>query len=281
MRLDKWLWCARFYKTRSLATEEIGKGRVTVNGQQAKPARDLRCGDTVALRQGVIARTVIVRGLSGARGPAPVAQLLYEETPDSIAAREKAAEQRRLWANALQRIGERGYRRVILFGAGQHTERFLQWRRTQDTLPVAAVFDQNPAKAAPNRPLCLFIMDINRFKSINDAYGHLEGDNALRCLAGVLKDFGGQYGAFAARYGGDEFCLVTEDLSGTPARLAAELQRRLQEAQTGAAAQQKPYTLTVSVGYAVCDGAETEPGQALARADAMLYVNKRAWHRAN
>ena len=77
MRLDKWLWCARFYKTRSLATEEIGKGRVTVNGQQAKPARDLRCGDTVALRQGVIARTVIVRGLSGARGPAPVAQLLY------------------------------------------------------------------------------------------------------------------------------------------------------------------------------------------------------------
>lgn len=62
MRLDKWLWCARFYKTRSLATEEIGKGRVTVNGQLAKPARDLRCGDTVALRQGPVARTVRVRG---------------------------------------------------------------------------------------------------------------------------------------------------------------------------------------------------------------------------
>ena len=96
MRLDKWLWCARFYKTRSLATEEIAKGRVTVNGQAAKPARDLRCGDTVALRQGPVARTVVVRALSGARGPAPVAQLLYEETPDSIAARERAAEQRRL-----------------------------------------------------------------------------------------------------------------------------------------------------------------------------------------
>lgn len=96
MRLDKWLWCARFYKTRSLATEEIAKGRVTVNGQAAKPARDLRCGDTVALRQGPVARTVLVRALSGARGPAPVAQLLYEETPDSIAARERAAEQRRL-----------------------------------------------------------------------------------------------------------------------------------------------------------------------------------------
>ena len=96
MRLDKWLWCARFYKTRSLATEEIAKGRVTVNGQADKPARDLRCGDTVALRQGPVARTVLVRALSGARGPAPVAQLLYEETPESIAARERAAEQRRL-----------------------------------------------------------------------------------------------------------------------------------------------------------------------------------------
>lgn len=96
MRLDKWLWCARFYKTRSLATEEIAKGRVTVNGQATKPARDLRCGDTVALRQGPVARTVLVRALSGARGPAPVAQLLYEETPESIADRERAAEQRRL-----------------------------------------------------------------------------------------------------------------------------------------------------------------------------------------
>lgn len=96
MRLDKWLWCARFYKTRSLAADEIAKGRVTVNEQPTKPARELRCGDTVALRQGVVPRTVRVKGLSGARGPAPVAQQLYEETPESIAAREKAAELRRL-----------------------------------------------------------------------------------------------------------------------------------------------------------------------------------------
>ena len=96
MRLDKWLWCARFYKTRSLATEEISKGRVTVNGQAAKPARDLRCGDTVLMRQGPVTRTVMVKGLSGARGPAPVAQQLYEETAESIAAREKSAEPRRL-----------------------------------------------------------------------------------------------------------------------------------------------------------------------------------------
>jgi ribosome-associated heat shock protein Hsp15 len=95
LRIDKWLWAARFYKTRSLATEEINKGRVVVNGQEAKPSREVKAGDTVALRQGPIARTVVVKGLSGMRGPAPVAQQLYEETADSIAQREKAAQQRR------------------------------------------------------------------------------------------------------------------------------------------------------------------------------------------
>ena len=96
LRIDKWLWCARFFKTRSLAADTIAKGRITINGQVAKASRDVRCGDTVTLRQGPIARTVIVRGLSGARGPAPIAQQLYEETADSIQAREQAAEQRRL-----------------------------------------------------------------------------------------------------------------------------------------------------------------------------------------
>ncbi|MBX3654444.1 MAG: RNA-binding S4 domain-containing protein [Ramlibacter sp.] len=96
LRIDKWLWAARFYKTRSLATEEINKGRVQVNGQDAKPAREVKPGDTVALRQGPVLRTVVVRGLSGARGPAPVAQALYEETAESLAAREQAAQQRRL-----------------------------------------------------------------------------------------------------------------------------------------------------------------------------------------
>jgi ribosome-associated heat shock protein Hsp15 len=96
IRIDKWLWAARFFKTRSLAVDEIGKGRVQVNTQDAKPSREVRPGDTVTLRQGPVQRTVTVRGISGARGPAPVAQLLYEETPESIAARERAAEQRRL-----------------------------------------------------------------------------------------------------------------------------------------------------------------------------------------
>lgn len=96
MRLDKWLWCARFYKTRSLAVEEIGRGRVTVNGSHAKAAREIHPGDTIALKQGNIPKEVIVRGLSGMRGPAPVAQTLYEETAQSRLNREQLAEQRRL-----------------------------------------------------------------------------------------------------------------------------------------------------------------------------------------
>jgi ribosome-associated heat shock protein Hsp15 len=105
LRLDKWLWAARFYKTRALATDEIDKGRVRVNEQSVKPARELKPGDLVELRQGVVLRTVLVRGLSAVRGPAPVAQQLYEETPASIAAREAAAERRRLApepANAIE-----------------------------------------------------------------------------------------------------------------------------------------------------------------------------------
>jgi ribosome-associated heat shock protein Hsp15 len=96
VRLDKWLWAARFYKTRSLAVDEINKGRVTVNGQSAKPGRDVRLDDRIELRQGQVPRTVVVKGLSAVRGPAPVAQTLYEETADSVQARQQAAEQRRL-----------------------------------------------------------------------------------------------------------------------------------------------------------------------------------------
>ena len=96
LRIDKWLWAARFFKTRSIASEGIGKNRVQVNGQDAKASREVKAGDTVRLRQGAVERTVRVLGVSAARGPAPVAQLLYEETPESTEARQKAAEQHRL-----------------------------------------------------------------------------------------------------------------------------------------------------------------------------------------
>jgi ribosome-associated heat shock protein Hsp15 len=95
LRIDKWLWAARFYKTRSLATEEIDKGRVAINGQEVKPAREVKVGDTVAMRREGLTRTVRVLGLSGVRGPAPVAQQLYEETPESLAEKQQALEQRR------------------------------------------------------------------------------------------------------------------------------------------------------------------------------------------
>ena len=95
LRIDKWLWSARFYKTRTLAAEEIGKGRVEINGQEAKAAREVKVGDTVSVRREAVTRTVVVRGLSNMRGPAPVAQQLYEETPESLEAREEAARRRR------------------------------------------------------------------------------------------------------------------------------------------------------------------------------------------
>lgn len=96
LRIDKWLWPARFYKTRSLASEEIDKGRVLVNGVVVKPARELKTGDSVQLRSGQVTRTVTVLGLSDKRGLAPVAATLYQETEDSIAQRLQVAEQRRL-----------------------------------------------------------------------------------------------------------------------------------------------------------------------------------------
>lgn len=104
LRIDKWLWAARFYKTRSLATEEVAKHRVQVNGQDVKPAREIKPGDTLRLRQGQIERTVVVKGISAVRGPAPQAQLLYEESPVSLQARAAAAEQRRLAPEPAQSI---------------------------------------------------------------------------------------------------------------------------------------------------------------------------------
>ncbi|GAA0753841.1 RNA-binding S4 domain-containing protein [Ideonella azotifigens] len=96
VRLDKWLWAARFFKTRSLAVEAIGKNRVEVNGQPAKPSRDLRLKDRILLREpGLPAREVQVLGLTEIRGPAPVAQQLYEETAASLLARSEAREARR------------------------------------------------------------------------------------------------------------------------------------------------------------------------------------------
>jgi len=104
LRIDKWLWAARFYKTRSLATDEINKGRIAVNDQVVKPAREVKVGDSVAMRREGQVRTVLVQALSDVRGPAPKAQQLYAETPDSLQAREAFAQQRRFAREPAQSI---------------------------------------------------------------------------------------------------------------------------------------------------------------------------------
>lgn len=96
VRIDKWLWAARFFKTRALAIEAVKGGRVQVDGARVKPSRTVRVGDRIEITIGQTRRTVDVRALSDRRGPASVAATLYEETPESRAARERAAELRRL-----------------------------------------------------------------------------------------------------------------------------------------------------------------------------------------
>jgi ribosome-associated heat shock protein Hsp15 len=94
-RLDKWLWAARFYKTRSLAVEAIEQGRVEVNGDRAKRAKAIAVGDTVRVRQPPFETVCVVRGISERRGPAVEAAKLYEETDVSRAARASLAAQLR------------------------------------------------------------------------------------------------------------------------------------------------------------------------------------------
>ena len=105
LRLDKWLWAARFFKTRALAAEEIGKGRVFVNEQAAKASRELHEGDRIDLRQAELVRTVVVCTLGRMRRPASVAQTWYEETPESVERRVAAAARRKEQPEPASTIG--------------------------------------------------------------------------------------------------------------------------------------------------------------------------------
>lgn len=100
LRLDKWLWAARFFKTRTLATEAVSGGKVHVNGARVKPAHELRIGDQLSITRGPDRYEVSVLGLSDHRGPASVAQALYEETAASREARSHEAEMRKAAALA-------------------------------------------------------------------------------------------------------------------------------------------------------------------------------------
>ena len=107
LRIDKWLWAARFFKTRSLATDAVLAGHVQVNGARVKPSKDVRIGDDVEVRIGTVVWSVAVTGLAAKRGPASVARTLYAEAPESAAAREEQALQRRLTRPLGADLGER------------------------------------------------------------------------------------------------------------------------------------------------------------------------------
>ncbi len=106
MRIDKWLWAARFYKTRSLAQQAVESGKIKLNGERVKPAKDLRQGDTLELAIAAQDWTIAVLQLSDKRGPAPMAQTLYAETPESAARRAEQSVSRKLAAEpSLDRAG--------------------------------------------------------------------------------------------------------------------------------------------------------------------------------
>lgn len=111
MRLDKWLWAARFFKTRAIAADAVDGGKVHLNDERVKRAKNLRVGDEVRLRMGPYEHRVIVRALSERRGPATEAQTLYEELEESRAAREALQAQRRIESMGMQRESARPTKR--------------------------------------------------------------------------------------------------------------------------------------------------------------------------
>jgi len=118
-RIDKWLWAARFFKTRSLASAAINGGHVHLNGSRVKPSRTLAIGDELRIQRGREEMVVIVQGLSDQRGPAAVAQTLYAETEASRTTREQSAEMRRLQSAGMSapehRPNKRERRNIIRF----------------------------------------------------------------------------------------------------------------------------------------------------------------------
>ena len=111
VRLDRWLWASRLVKTRALAAEAVKGGLVHVNGKATKPSRDVRPGDVVEVTRGPVRLEVVVRATAERRGPAREAALLYDETDASRAARERAAELRRMAPQPLPQPGGRPTKR--------------------------------------------------------------------------------------------------------------------------------------------------------------------------
>ena len=122
LRVDKWLWAARFYKTRSIAKTAIEGGKVHLNGQRVKVSREISVGEHLTVKQGWDEKEIVVKALSDQRGPAPIAQTLYEETPDSVERREREAQARRAAGGATARPTQK---------PGKHERKALEKLRKQ------------------------------------------------------------------------------------------------------------------------------------------------------
>ena len=122
LRVDKWLWAARFYKTRSIAKAAIEGGKVHLDGQRVKVSREITTGERLTIKQGWEEKEVIVKLLSDQRGPAPVAQMLYEETPESAQRREREAQARKAAGGAMARPVQK---------PGKHERKALEKLRKQ------------------------------------------------------------------------------------------------------------------------------------------------------
>jgi ribosome-associated heat shock protein Hsp15 len=122
LRVDKWLWAARFYKTRSIAKAAIESGKVHLDGQRVKVSREITIGERLAIKQGWEEKEVIVKSLSDQRGPAPVAQMLYEETQESAQRREREAQARKAAGGAMARPVQK---------PGKHERKALEKLRKQ------------------------------------------------------------------------------------------------------------------------------------------------------
>jgi len=122
LRVDKWLWAARFYKTRSIAKTAIEGGKVHLEGQRVKVSREISVGEILVIKQGWDEKEVVVRALSAQRGPAPIARELYEETANSIEKREREAQARKAAGGAVARPAQK---------PGKHQRKALERLRKQ------------------------------------------------------------------------------------------------------------------------------------------------------
>lgn len=134
MRIDKWLWAARFFKTRSIAKHAIEGGKVHQNGERVKVSREVRVGMELTIAQGIEKKTVVIKALSDVRGPAPVAQLLYEETASSLAKRELFAAQRKMHnlARPDHRPSKKDRRDIQRFRQDNDSQFDQQWSYSDD-----------------------------------------------------------------------------------------------------------------------------------------------------